>query len=117
MAEDKVTIGLTQDNKQVIEDIEDQFNEQMEAARFAMSHAIQAGQEPGDIENTETVWNVGSFDPDGEIRDLIRALFPEVEDPYRAAEYLINKGLQMIGDHVEEHKEMDVLRLIRTGDS
>lgn len=112
MSDDKTTLGLTPENREVMDNIIDHFNEQMDAARFAMSLAINSGEEPGEMKNADTVWNVGSFDPDGDIRDLIRALFPEVESPYRAAEYFINTGLQQIDEHLEENKELDVVQLI-----
>lgn len=88
------------------------FNEQMEAAKFALSLAINKDVEPGRAENTETVWNVGSFDPDNEIRDLIEALYPEIDYPYLAMEYFINEGFRIIGEHIEENKQVDLLALI-----
>lgn len=112
MSDDKTTIGLTPENRAVVEEIIDHFDEQMDAARFAMSISIKSGEEPSKAKNTDTVWNVGSFDPDGEIRDLIQALFPENDSPYRAAEYFINDGLQKIDDHLEDNKELDVVQLI-----
>jgi len=84
----------------------------MDAAKFAMSLAIRSEEEPGAADNAETVWNVGSFDPDGEIRDLIQALFPENESPYRATEFFINTGLQQIQEHLEENKDLDLVQLI-----
>lgn len=112
MSEDKTTIGLTPDNRKVIEKMMEHFNEQMDGARFAMSLAIKSGEEPSKIENAETVWNVGSFDPDGEIRDLIQALYPDNDSPYRAAEYFINSGLRQIDDHLDENKELDIVQLV-----
>ena len=111
MSDDKKTIGLTPDNKEVVETLSNNFDEQLDAARFAMSLAIKSGDEPSSIENAETVWNVGSFDPDGEIRDLIHALFPENESPYRAAEYIIYSGLTQVEAHLEENKAFDFVKL------
>lgn len=112
MSEYKTTIGLTPENKVVMDQIMGHFNEQMDAARFAMALAIKSGEEPGEAENADTVWNVGSFDSNGEIRDLIQAMFPENDSPYRSAEYFINKGLQHVDDHLEENKNLDVVQLI-----
>lgn len=112
MSEYKRTIGITPGNRAIMEEVKGYFDEQMDAAKFAMSLAIQTGEEPGSVENAETVWNVGSFDPNGEIRDLIQALFPENDAPYKDAEYFINFGLQLIGDHLEENKELDPVQLL-----
>lgn len=110
--DDRTTIGLTPENKGVIEQIMSDFNEQADAARFAMSVAIERGIEPGKTTNTETVWNVGSFDPDGELRDLIVALHPSVTAPYAVLEHLVNQGLQLLAQHLDENKELDVTEFI-----
>lgn len=112
MSDYKKTIGLTPESKNVVESLSDNFDEQLDAARFAMSLAIKSGHEPSTVDNAETVWNVGSFDPDGEIRDLMHALFPEIESPYRTAEYFINRGFSLLETHLEENKGLDVVSLI-----
>ena len=44
---------------------------------------------------------VGSLDPDGSMRSLLEALFPEVTEPYRLAEHLINEGIKMLVTKVD----------------
>jgi hypothetical protein len=44
---------------------------------------------PGDGQNV----NVGSFDPSGEIRALMTALYPDADDPFAVAEVLMSRGL------------------------
>jgi len=101
---DKKTIGLTVSNKAVVEILIQKgwFNEQMDAARFAMSIAIDDSTEPDEIEGAETVWNVGSFDTDGELRNIIPILYPDITTPYRLIEYLINVGLEKIGEKIKD---------------
>lgn len=96
MAIDKKTIGVTAANAAALAGLTDRghFGSELDAAKFAMGHAIRSGIRPGSSEGTETKWNVGSVDPDGSLRSLIEALFPEVTEPYRAAEYLINEGIK-----------------------
>ncbi len=106
------TIGLTDESKSTIENLMPYFNEQLDASRFAMALAIEKGVEPGRTKNASTVWNVGSFDPDGEYRDLIMALYPEVERPYKVIEYFINEGFKTIDEHIEEEKEFDPQKLM-----
>lgn len=112
MSGDKTTIGLTSGNKEVMEEIIQHFNEQIDAAKFAMALAIEEGLEPQKTTDTETVWNTGSFDPNGELRDLIRALYPEVDQPTLALEYFINQGFQILDEHLEEEKEFNIPDLI-----
>jgi hypothetical protein len=106
------TIGLTDESKSTIEEIKPYFNQQLDASRFAMALAIEEGLDPGRTQNASTVWNVGSFDPNGEYRDLIKALYPEIERPYKTIEYFINEGFKIIGEHIEEEKEFDPEKLM-----
>jgi hypothetical protein len=112
MSDDRTTIGLTSNNKDVIQEIMPYFNEQLDAAKFAMALSIKEGHEPDRTTGTETVWNTGSFDPDGELRDLLTALYPETERPYLAIEYFVNQGLDMLADHLENNKELDIPELV-----
>ena len=108
----RTTIGLTPENKGTIEQIMSNFDEKADAAKFAMSLAIENGIKPGKTTNTGTVWNVGSFDPDGEIRDLVVAMYPSVNSPYVAVEHFINQGLQLLDQHLEENKELNIIELV-----
>lgn len=111
MSDDRTTIGLAPDNRAVMEEVIPYFNEQRDAAKFAMALAIEKGYEPDQAGNVETVWNVGSFDPDGEFRDLIKSLYPAVDQPYTAIEFFINQGFRIIHDHLQEKKDLDILEL------
>jgi hypothetical protein len=95
---DKRTIGLTAPNVSRIEDLvrKGHFNADLDAARFAMAFAVQRGEQAGNAEGTSTTWNIGSFDPTGEIRAVIEASFPNATEPYRLAEHLINRGLELL---------------------
>jgi hypothetical protein len=110
--DDRTTIGLTPANRNVIDRVESDFNEKADAAKFAMALAIQQGVEPGQTPNTETVWNVGSFDPEGELRNLVIALHPEVSSPYSTVEHFVNQGLRLIESHLEESKELDIVEFV-----
>lgn len=109
---DRTTIGLTPENKGTMDRIMSNFNEQGDAAKFAMALAIERGIEPGQTTNTETVWNVGTFDPNGELRDLVIALYPGVSSPYVAVEHFVNQGLQLIHQHLERGGELDIIEFI-----
>ncbi len=95
---DKRTIGVTGANEQVLSALvaEGLFASEIEAAKFAMAHAIDSGLGRGTSEGTETKWNVGSVDSDGTLRALIEALFPDEGQPYRLVEHLINEGLGLL---------------------
>ena len=114
MTEDKKTIGLTAENRSVMERIMDKgfFRDQKDAAMFAMAYAIRQGLHPDNAEGTNTIWNVGSLDPDGEIRLLIGNLFPDTSTPYRVVESFVNAGLLQIGFRMDKEPGIEITDLL-----
>lgn len=85
------------------------FPEKTQAIRLGLAYAIRRQLapvrgdnfgHPGDGQNM----NVGSFDPTGEIRALIQALYPDADDPYQVAETLMSLGLVALGQEVTEKR-------------
>jgi hypothetical protein len=95
---DKRTLGVTEANERRLASLVEagHFGSELEAAKFAMAHAIKEGAKPVPLEGAGTKWNVGTVDPDGSLKALIETLHPEVEEPYRLVEQLMNEGLQML---------------------
>jgi hypothetical protein len=104
MAADKKTIGITKANAAPLSQLvtAGQFGSELDAAKFAMSYAITQGTPAGIADGAETKWNVGSVDPDGSLRSLIEALFPDETEPYRLTEHLMNEGIRGLTDLLEE---------------
>ncbi|MFW2449224.1 MAG: hypothetical protein ACN4E6_18040 [Qipengyuania pacifica] len=94
---DKKTIGITAANEKVLTALVSAglFGSEIEAAKFAMARAIDAGIGRGTSEGAGTKWNVGSIDPDGALKSVVEALYPEESLPYRLVEHLMNEGLQI----------------------
>ena len=116
MAEDKRTIGVTEAADGVLAVMVEQghFSDAIDAAKFAMALAISSQANAGDltVEGTTTKWNVGSFDPDSQLRSLLGALYPDVDQPYRLLEFLIDDGLHRVSEHMESIGELDVIALL-----
>ena len=95
---DKRTVGVTSGNERVLSALvaEGLFASEIEAAKFAMAYAIEAGIPRGTTEGAGTKWNVGSVDSDGTVKSVIEALYPEESQHYRLVEHLINEGLQLL---------------------
>lgn len=93
---DKKTIGITSANERILAALaaEGQFASEIEAAKFAMAHAIDAGVTRGTTEGAGTKWNVGTVDSDGTLKGIIEALFSDESHPYRLVEHLMNEGLR-----------------------
>ena len=121
MAEDKRTIGVTEAADGVLAVMVEQghFSDAIDAAKFAMALAISSQANAGDltVEGTTTKWNVGSFDPDSQLHSLLAALYPDVDQPYRLLEFLINDGLHRVSKHIESIGELDVIALLDEAES
>jgi hypothetical protein len=100
MNPDKKTIGIAASNASALANIASigRFASELDAAKFAMAYAIKEGVSIGSFDSVDTKWNVGSFDPDGSMRSLLEALFPDTNEPYRLAESLMNEGIK----HLDE---------------
>src|SRR6266550_4867742 len=98
MASDKKTIGITKANAAALAELVSagSFGSELDAAKFAMAYAIKNGVHSGSTDGAETKWNVGSVDPDGSMRSLLEALYPEASEPYRLLEHLMNEGIKAL---------------------
>lgn len=109
---DKRTIGVTSRNERSLANLvtAGHFGSELDAAKFAMAHAIRAGTPGGSTDGASTKWNVGTVDADGGLKALVETIYGEVAEPYRLIEHLINEGLGMLdtGDGIPP----DVARMI-----
>lgn len=98
MSTDKKTIGITGANGGALAGLTQsgRFLSELDAAKFAMAYAIREGAAIGRTEGAETKWNVGSLDPDGSLAAMVEAFFPQVQEPYRQIEFLMNEGLKLL---------------------
>lgn len=110
--EDKRTIGVVPKNDPSLTRLVEvgNFSQELDAARFAMAYAMKRGVGLGSIDGAQTKWNIGTWDPDGGMRSLLEALYPEADGAYRAMEYLLNRGLEMLASDATAH--VDVAGLI-----
>ena len=114
MAEDKKTIGLTESNKAVMDQLVEHlgFKRDMDAAKFAFALAVNRGHEPSALEGVGTIWNVGSFDEAGELKALMANLFPQTDAPYRALESLMNTGFSLLASEMKENPNLRIEDLL-----
>lgn len=111
---DKVNVGLTTAARGVYDRLEtmDFFAEGRDIARFGFAWAVRKGMTPQEASATDTMWHIATFDPSGQIADLIRMLFPSEQFPYRACESLFNQGLESIGSYIDEHGTLTLDELL-----
>ena len=96
--DDKVDIGLTPDANSVLAEILalGWFDKDQDVARFALGYAIHEGVQPGTTPGATTKWASGNFDSTGELRGVVRALYPGTETPVRLMEHLVHEGLRLV---------------------
>ena len=120
MQSGRATISLTADANVVVDDLcaRFPFSERMDAAKVGIAHAVRAAMTPSGRDRapgsgTGTTWNVGSFDNDGQLRELVRALYPRVEeDPYVLVEALMNRGLVALREELESRSPESLTALL-----
>lgn len=100
---DKTTIGLTKRAREVAERLQanEGLGDLMEIALLGFSVAVNLRVGMGNAKDAATTWNVGTFDSSGQIRDLVYALYDDLIAPYRQVEFLVNEGLERLGDDYE----------------
>lgn len=116
MAEDKKTIGLTDTNKTVMEQVVEKagFGRDMDAAKFAFAFAVSRGCEPAQVEGAGTIWAAGNFDEGGELKALIQNLYPSsAETPYRALEALMNAGFSLLASELKTKPNLRIEELLK----
>lgn len=100
---DKMTIGVTPANKQLLDRLKDEkglFEQDTHAAKLALALALRRGIAPGVAEGTITAWAVQNFDADGSLAALVRRVYG-TNTPYRVIEYLVNEGLQILAQEMD----------------
>jgi hypothetical protein len=117
MAEDKKTIGLTEQGKATMDQMVDTlgFKRDMDAAKFAFAYAVEKGSEPSAVEGTGTIWNVGTLDEGGDLKTLIENLYPQVEYPYRALESLMEIGFGLLAAEMKVSGSLRIETMLRAG--
>jgi hypothetical protein len=115
MTEDKKTIGLTEANKAVMDQLVEKagFKRDMDAGKFAFAFAVSRGCEPGQVEGAGTIWAAGNFDEGSELKAVIENLFPNVETPYRALESLMNAGFGLLALEMTKNPELRIEDLLK----
>lgn len=115
MAEDKKTIGLTDANKVIMDQVVEKggFKLDMDAAKFAFALAVSRNCEPTALEGAGTIWSVGGFDETGEIKALIQNLYPSSETPYRALESLMNSGFALLDAEIKATPALRIQDLLK----
>ena len=115
MAEDKKTIGLTEANKAIMDQLVEKagFKRDMDAGKFAFAYAVSRGCEPGQVEGAGTIWAAGNFDEGGDLKAIIENLFPRVDTPYRALESLMNIGFGLLATEMVANPSLRIEDLLK----
>jgi len=98
------------------------FEDLVDVARVATAYALREKvplARPTDFGSANgSNFNVGSVDPKGELRDLLLALHPEIdEDPYRVVETLMSLGAIALDERLASGQVLSLRDLIGADDA
>jgi hypothetical protein len=99
--EDIITVGLSEATHARLVRLKEDgiFAEMKDGYRFGIGLSIAEGWVSPPGTKVKTFLNVGSLDPDGSLRNLISALYPQASSaPYAMAERLAEAGVARIGE-------------------
>lgn len=107
---DLVNIRLSKDANDVAERLVQtgKFENVITAAKFALAYALKnyyAEFDPGKYavpDSGGSNYNIGTVDKDGQLSQLLRAIYPDTDTPYIYARALMVYGLLKIGEIIEE---------------
>jgi hypothetical protein len=120
MPDGRATVSLTQDGDTIVSLLMERFAfaERMDVARLGAAVAIARGLSPertGPLGAPGGTWSLGSLDRDGDLRQLISALYPDMdEDPGVTLETLMNRGLAELGDLLERDNAETLAELVES---
>lgn len=111
---DRKTIGVTSGVASTLRDFVErsEFNDEVDVARVAVILAMRQGNEVPEVSGATTKWNVGTFDPTGELKIAVNALHPEIEEPYRYIEGLLHQGAIALTEHLKNFDGLDLEALL-----
>jgi len=74
--QEPVTVGLSEGAKEKLRRLaeDNYFRQQVDAYPFAIGLALAQGVDPPEVHQERTIFNIGSFDPDGAIKRSIQAI-------------------------------------------
>lgn len=100
------TIGLTNFTHKKLQRLKEEgyFAEMQDAYKFAIALALAYGQIAGQPKDSrQTIFNVGTLDPDKSLFDSVRALATVPDEPvYKTAERLAEWGVEEIDKEVRD---------------
>jgi hypothetical protein len=99
-AEDITTLGLSDETHQVLLRMKDEgiIDEMRDGYRLGVALAVARGIVAPEDTKFRTIFNVGSLDQDGLIRDVVSQLYPEASArPYSLVQRLAEAGVAEIG--------------------
>lgn len=117
----RINIAFTEAAEAAAIRLLDQFplESRIGVARVGVAYALRCGlplTKPADLGPANgSNFNVGSVDPQGELRDLLLALHPDIdEDPYNVVQTLMSVGTLALDQKVADGEILTLRDLIET---
>ncbi|WP_144836719.1 hypothetical protein [Kocuria rosea] len=118
----RVNIALTGPAELARDEVNDRFpfREKQQLVRLGLAYALRLNLEPvrdahfgraGDGQNM----NVGSFDPSGELFELVRAFHPDQRNVAEVAETLMSLGLVRLAEDIRNSEVSRIADILYSG--
>jgi len=119
--DDKKTLGLNQEADRLVESLVSTlkwFPDKQSAGRFCFAYALVTQHEPRSPnvpDNTPrtTVWNIGTIDGDGTMRQLLATLGVSNDPNYRMVEDLMNLGAMLLQKRLSDNPSIRLWDVIQ----
>ncbi|MFF9190992.1 MULTISPECIES: hypothetical protein [Streptomyces] len=108
---DLKNIALTVEAERVAKELSLRFRakDQADFARLGFAYAVREGMSPVKDDHFGSArtsnYNTSTIDVDGKMAEVVAIFYPDSEastEPYRTIEILMNKGLILLGEHLDQ---------------
>lgn len=108
---DLKNIALTVEADRVAKELAQRFRakDQADFARLGFAYAVREGMSPVRDDHSGGVrvsnYNSATIDVDGKMAEVVAIFYPDCDaslEPYRTIEILMNKGLVLLGLHLDQ---------------
>ena len=116
---DLIQIGLSHEADTVVDllKMSGKFSDGNSVARLAFAYAVYNNYKEKALlfnETVETRWHTGGVDRDRTMKILVQSLYPEIEEPYKFIQNMINVGLIEMKKHFEANGNKTTLSSLIT---
>jgi hypothetical protein len=107
------TYGVSEEARKMLQELKEEkhIGQQADGYRLGVALALASGAEPQNIKNKKTIANVGTLDPDRELRLAVELLSDREDIENEYIEGLAEWGIRELHQLVQEHGQIPLEQL------